>query len=180
MELVSSAKERPTTTARDGFEVLCRDHNRTLVRALRAKVGSLQVAEDIAQETYAKLLGRLTEAGHDTIYDLPGYLYKMAFNLAKDHIRHQAVAVHKLLLLQNSYPEDLSPEHMSDAARSQLEQALQQLSPECREALHHVWVMEKTAHEAAGDLGVPATTIRGRVERALKQLKLILTGAEDK
>jgi len=180
-ESVSSANERPTT-AQDKFEALWRDHHRALVGAVRAKVGSLQIAEDIAGEAYDRLRKRLDEVGHDTIDDLPGYFFKVAFNLAIDHFRHRAVVVEKLGLLQHSYHGNPTPEqiHMSEAALAQLERAVQQLPPLCREALRHVWLMEKTAEEASRDLGVPPTTVRGRVERAFKQLKDILTGDECK
>lgn len=145
--------------------------------ALRAKVGS--IAEDIAQETYLKLLERLPDTA---IRDLRNYLYTMAFNLAKDYFRKRDVVRRKLLLLENGYHENPSPEqiHLSDDALSQLEQALRQLSPECREALDLVVFMGKTADEAAKDLGVPPTTIKGRVERGLKKVKCILTGDDYK
>src|ERR1700722_7343297 len=62
------------------------EHNRSLHSFLRARVGSFQDAEDIAQEAYARLL-QLGQPG--AIGYLRAYLFKTAAHIAIDRARQQ-------------------------------------------------------------------------------------------
>ncbi len=63
---------------------LFRDHNRTLVRLLHAKLQNEQEARETAQEAYVRLL-ELERTG--AVSFLRAYLFRIALNLAIDRIR---------------------------------------------------------------------------------------------
>src|SRR5947209_4337020 len=65
---------------------LFREHNQTLVRYLRARLGSEQEAKEVAQEAYVKLL-QLERVG--AISFMRAYLFRIAANLAIDRIRQR-------------------------------------------------------------------------------------------
>ena len=64
-----------------------RDHNAALLRFLSAKLPSRQDAQEVAQETYVRLL-RLDDP--NTISHLQAYLFKIAANLAVDRNRYRS------------------------------------------------------------------------------------------
>jgi RNA polymerase sigma-70 factor (ECF subfamily) len=85
-EPVPSGQERtivPTEVMR-----LFAEHNDTLVRFLRARLGSDQEARDVAQEAYVRLL-QIDRPG--TVSFLRAYLFRAAANIATDRRRHAAV-----------------------------------------------------------------------------------------
>lgn len=63
---------------------LFREHNRTLVRFLEARLQNEQEARETAQEAYVRLL-ELGRTG--AVSFLRAYLFRIAFNLAIDRIR---------------------------------------------------------------------------------------------
>jgi RNA polymerase sigma-70 factor (ECF subfamily) len=65
---------------------LFRDHNRTLVLYLAARLKDVQSARDVAQEAYVRLL-QLESTG--TVSFLRAYLFKIAGNIAIDRLRQQ-------------------------------------------------------------------------------------------
>jgi RNA polymerase sigma factor (sigma-70 family) len=77
----SEATSRANEVAR-----LFRDHNRTLILYLVARLKDTQLAREIAQEAYVRLL-QLEIPG--TVSFLRAYLFKVAGNLAIDRLRQQ-------------------------------------------------------------------------------------------
>jgi RNA polymerase sigma factor (sigma-70 family) len=65
---------------------LFRDHNRTLVLYLAARLKDVQCAREVAQEAYVRLL-QLENTG--TVSFLRAYLFKIAGNIAIDRLRQQ-------------------------------------------------------------------------------------------
>jgi RNA polymerase sigma-70 factor (ECF subfamily) len=65
---------------------LFRDHNRTLVLYLAARLKDVQCAREVAQEAYVRLL-QLESTG--TVSFLRAYLFKIAGNIAIDRLRQQ-------------------------------------------------------------------------------------------
>src|SRR5690606_37648629 len=65
---------------------LFREHNRTLVLFLAARLKDEQAAREVAQEAYVKVL-QLEQPG--AVSFLRSYLFKVASNLAVDRLRQQ-------------------------------------------------------------------------------------------
>jgi RNA polymerase sigma factor (sigma-70 family) len=66
--------------------LLFREHNRTLVLYLAARLKDIQSAREVAQEAYVRLL-QLESTG--TVSFLRAYLFKIASNIAIDRLRQQ-------------------------------------------------------------------------------------------
>src|SRR5688572_5593177 len=77
--------EEPKPDMRSALvERLFREHNEALVRFIFARVRSYQVAREVAQEAYVRLLS-LDEPG--AVSYLRAFLFKTAANLAVDRLR---------------------------------------------------------------------------------------------
>ncbi len=73
------------TTREEASRALWTEHYPTLAGWCASLVGDVDVAHDIAAESFARLLGRWT-----TVRDPRAYLYTVAANQARDHWRREA------------------------------------------------------------------------------------------
>ena len=150
-----------------------------LTRFLKARLGDEAEAEDVAQELYL----RLSRVAPDAEVENPNaYLYKMAFNLARDHRRERQRAHARdgqwletrhpptggLEPVANERPADIAYEAKQDLAR--LVAALNDLSPQCR----RVFTMHKfegLSHpEIAQRAGISRSTVEKHMGTALRHL----------
>ena len=69
----------------DGFELLVRRHSPELFRFLARFTGSVTAAEDIVQETFLQV--HLSAAGFDRTRRFKPWLFTIAANKARDHLR---------------------------------------------------------------------------------------------
>jgi RNA polymerase sigma factor (sigma-70 family) len=138
------------------IEHLFREHNDSLVRFIAAKVGSRQIARDIAQQAYVQLL-QLDKP--ETISYLRAFLFKTAANLVVDRFRKSGRARAFELLTNAELPVfELSPERQlaGEQALSLFQEAVADLPAKCRLAfvLHRVHGLEIpaiAAHMKIGD-----------------------------
>jgi RNA polymerase sigma factor (sigma-70 family) len=131
------------------------------------------VAEDLLEETWLRLVGRAAELRDDTC--LGAWLFTVARNLFLSWCRHRALDDARLTELTPSWPAPASGETpFESAARSQterrLEAALARLSTSDRELLLLVAVEGVTPAEAASTLGLEKETLRKRLQRARERL----------
>jgi RNA polymerase sigma factor (sigma-70 family) len=149
-----------------------------LKRFLIARTGNEGEAEDLVQEIYFRL-GRDPIEG--PILNPSAYLYKMAFNLARDHRREHQRAMGRDGLWAESRREMVGSEMVAPLpaadtayeAKQRLERvvaALDDLSPQCR----RVFVMHKfdgLSHpEIAAKVGISRSTVEKHMGTALKHL----------
>ena len=80
----SGARQADPAARAEAVSQLFREHNRTLVRLLHAKLQNEQEARETAQEAYVRLL-ELGRTG--AVSFLRAYLFRIALNLAIDRIR---------------------------------------------------------------------------------------------
>jgi RNA polymerase sigma factor (sigma-70 family) len=158
-------------------EHLFREHNDSLVRFIAAKVGSHQVARDIAQQAYVRLL-QLDK--RETISYLRAFLFRTAANLVIDRYRKakRSPAIESLTDIELPVFE-LSPERQiaGEQAFAVFQAAVAELPAKCRLAfiLHRVHGLEIpaiSAHMKIGDCMVrryisnALDFIRARLDRA--------------
>jgi len=153
-----------------------RDQHR-LVRYLVYLTWSRDYAEDLAQETWVRVLQRGSQYNGRQGFD--PWLFAIARNLAIDYLRIKRNAVgtaslpddHDAVLLLPS--SGLSP--FEAAARSEdalrLAGELQILSPLYREALLLRFQEDLSLAEIAQVLGAPVTTVTSRIYRGLAALR---------
>ncbi len=149
-----------------------------LKRFLMARLGVESEAEDLVQELYF----RLDRAELSPEVENPvAYLYKMAFNLARDHRRErqrshardgQWVESQRIMIgtepVADHAPADIAYEAKQDLAR--LVAALEDLSPHCRRVfmLHK---FEGMSHaEIAAKVGISRSTVEKHMGTAIKHL----------
>jgi len=155
---------------------LFREHNQTLVRFLRARLGSEQEAKEVAQEAYVKLL-QLERAG--AISFMRAYLFKIAANLAIDRIRQRnSQGRHEDIDLFQELEDGAAPERTA-IAQEQLDilnRCLDELPQRCAQAfvLSRFHCMKPP--QVAEAMGISDRMVRTHLVRALVYCKLRLDG----
>lgn len=157
-----------------------REHHQDLLRFLARRLRCIFTARDLNQEIYLKI-----EAG-----DVPGeiqnpraYLFRMAANLATDHIRVEARRTELLAQageLLDGTIDQRSPER-DLIARDELERvtrAIAALPPQTRRIFRQNRFEHKTQREIAESLGISTTSVENHIRKALESLALARDGRE--
>ncbi len=154
------------------LEALVRRHHAPLLAHLARLTGDAQLAHDLTQETFLRLV---RDAG-TYCYPRPflPWLYTIARHLARNHWQS---AYHRHVVLGARLPEPT--EHAPDPAewlerweqREGLRAALAHLTFEQREVLSLRFGQELSVEETANVLGVPAGTVKSRTFTALRRLR---------
>jgi RNA polymerase sigma-70 factor, ECF subfamily len=147
------------------------DHIDTLYRAACAMCGSRQLAEDLVQETYVKVLARPRLLRRD---DDLGYLVKALRNTWYSHLRKERIRRESTDSGEHA-PDDLPMRTSQGDPESSLEagavlDALAELPQPYREAVAAVDVAGLSYAEAARALGVRQGTIMSRLYRGREQV----------
>jgi len=148
-----------------------------LVRYLLYLTGRREYAEDLAQETWIRVLQRGSQYNGRQRFD--PWLFALARNLAIDYLRKKQKAVQTaslpndrdaMLLLPSSGPSPFEAAARSEDA-IRLAGQLQILSPLYREALLLRFQEDLSLAEIAQVLGAPVTTVTSRIYRGLAALR---------
>jgi RNA polymerase sigma-70 factor (ECF subfamily) len=147
-------------------------HQKDLMQFLTYKVQCAETATDLTQETYLRV-ARHRKA--DTIENMRAYLFRIANNLALDHLRSRA-----RLLQRDAGPvtDDFiceAPEPETVLANRQqlemLEQIIYGLPPKCREVFLMCRVEGKSYTEIGDALGISPRTVESHMRKALEQIR---------
>jgi RNA polymerase sigma-70 factor, ECF subfamily len=150
---------------------------RRLVRYLLYLIGRRDYAEDLAQETWIRVLQRGSQYDGRQRFDL--WLFAIARNLAIDYLRKKRTAVQtasspddgdEILLVSSSGPSPFEAAARSEDA-IRLAGQLHTLSPLYREALLLRFQEDLSLAEIAQVLGAPVTTVTSRIYRGLAALR---------
>ena len=146
------------------------DHIDTLFRVARAMSGSSDLAEDLVQETYVKVLTRPRLIRRE---DDLGYLIKALRNTWYSHLRRERVR--RESTASEKVAEELPAQSPAGDPQSSLEtrevlDALAQLPEPYREAVAAVDIAGLSYREAAKALGVRQGTIMSRLYRGREQV----------
>ncbi|HKR94390.1 MAG TPA: RNA polymerase sigma factor, partial [Candidatus Angelobacter sp.] len=148
-----------------------------LVRYLLYLTGRREHAEDLAQETWIRVLQRGSQ--YDGRQPFDPWLFAIARNLAIDYLRKKLKAVqtgslpddgNEMLLLPSSGPSPFEAAARSEDAM-RLAGQLQILPPLYREALLLRFQEELSLAEIAEVVGAPVTTVTSRIYRGLAALR---------
>lgn len=169
------------------FEALYERYESALRRHLCHIVDNETAAEDLLQETFLRVWMRAGQwSGQGAV---KGWLFRIATNLALNHLRTRRRRPEQPLELPDTIVEDeddlpdtpawlvdtasLGPEAVVEQVEqgARLLQVLQDLPEEKRELLHLVHQMELSLREAADELGIPEGTAKSRLYYAREQLK---------
>lgn len=148
-----------------------------LVRYLLYLTGKREYAEDLAQETWIRVLQRGSQYNGRQRFD--PWLFAIARNLAIDYLRKKRKAVEAaslpndpdaVLLLSSSGPSPFEAAARSEDAM-RLAGRLQILPPLYREALLLRFQEDLSLAEMVQVLGAPTTTVTSRIYRGLAALR---------
>lgn len=148
-----------------------------LVRYLLYLTGRQDYAEDLAQETWIRVLQRGSQYDGRQRFDL--WLFAIARNLAIDYLRKKRKGVEtasspddrdEILLVPSSGPSPFEAAARSEDA-IRLAGQLQILPPLYREALLLRFQEDLSLAEIAQVLGAPLTTVTSRIYRGLAALR---------
>jgi RNA polymerase sigma-70 factor (ECF subfamily) len=152
----------------DEFERLYEAEAAGLFSFLVYRTGDRALAEDMLADAFERALrarGRFDRrrASQKT------WLYAIALNVLRDHVRRAAAETRALERAGNP-SEEVDP-LASIEHRDELGRAMNTLSAEEREAIAMRFGADLTVPEIAKVLGEPLTTVEGRVYRALRKLR---------
>lgn len=134
-----------------------------LVRALYMLTADLSEAEELAQETMARVYERWDRV--QTMESPGGYVYRVAVNLNRHRLRHLAVRARRLLAMR-VHGESSQPE-----TRTEITEAIASLPAGQRQAFMLVEWLGMSAEEAAQVLGIAPSSVRARTHRARAALR---------
>ena len=159
-------------SGRDTFESFFREHYASVVRALVLVAGSEAEAEDLAQEGFARALERWERVR--TMESPVGYVYRTAFNLNRNRLRHLARSLRRRT--DTARDNDPAPEVET---RNEIRSVLAILPASQREAIVLVEWLGLDATEAGRVLHIEAASVRGRIHRAKHTIRKNLGGEDD-
>jgi RNA polymerase sigma-70 factor (ECF subfamily) len=135
-----------------------------------ARLGDAAEVEDLVQETYIRALGALDSYRGDAPTLV--WLLSIARRVCADHVRRQQRRrrLHDRLVARRAVTQ--APEIVDDL--------IDQLTPDRREAFVLTQLVGLSYEEAAQAIGCPLGTVRSRVARARADLMRTLAGAEQR
>jgi RNA polymerase sigma-70 factor (sigma-E family) len=150
----------------DELAAFCRREHRRLVAALDLMCGSLPMAEDLAQETLARVCKdwrRIREM------DAPGaYAHRIAMNLANSAFRRRAA---ERRARDRIGPEPVTWSDPDSVTSIAVRRALQGLRPEQRRVLVLRYFLGYSLAEVAELLRIPVGTVKTHAHRGLLLLR---------
>lgn len=182
--------------ARAGIEAayreLIRRYQRPVFSLVYRMVRDRELAEDIAQETFIKVLNAIDRYRPE--YKFSSWIFKIANNAAIDHLRRRELDT----LSIEGRPDAVTRERqeatalqISDRGESPLEElearelgtqielAIGELRPEYRACIILRHVEDRPYEEIAAILGLPLGTVKTYIHRARAELKAALASLKE-
>lgn len=157
--------QEPDEASLGQLEALYRDHYRPSVRLAHLMVGTREEAEELTQDAFVRLLGRI-----DDLDNPPGYLRTVVVNLCHDRLRRRSLAGRHPQPPQPDAPPPDLPAHTSAVWV-----ALQGLPDRQRIAVSLRYWADRPTDEIAQILGVRPGTVRSLIHRGLAALKEVVS-----
>jgi len=168
-------------TRASALSSLFREHNRTLVRFINARLRNEQEANEIAQEAYVKMLQLDRCPG--TASFLRHYLFRVAENLAVDRIRqrYSRSRLDQLTSIDDLFQEALAERTVLAAQElALLRAAVAELPEKYRQAFRLIKLEEHSFPQAADLMQLSERMVRKYITRALIYIRLRREGQSAK
>ncbi|HEY0340664.1 MAG TPA: sigma-70 family RNA polymerase sigma factor, partial [Steroidobacteraceae bacterium] len=168
----TASSETPDAGERAGrlVEWLARDYGRELMRFLARRIRPAADAQDLAQETYIRLI-RLPRK--DLIREPRRYLYRVALNVLFDHESRRKAEMSALEGLGNTNGCEQATEDNVEGAGLQrrLEAVMDELSPKCRAVLLLHRQAGMTYDEIASRLEISSSMVKKYLAKGLQHCR---------
>jgi RNA polymerase sigma factor (sigma-70 family) len=160
----------------DRLADLYRAESTGAVRLAYLLTGQRQLAEDLAQEAFVRVAGRLREVDPDAF---GAYLRQTVVNLVRSYFRHARVQRRyadriEAEAVQRQRASEASGAAGDAEARDQLWSMLQTLPVRQREAIVCRFYLDMSEEQAAVALGVPVGTVKSATSRGLATMRAAL------
>jgi RNA polymerase sigma-70 factor (ECF subfamily) len=133
-------------------------------------LGNAADAEDAFQDTFVSAYRSISRFRADARFST--WLYRIAVNRCRDMIS----AKRSKPTAESIHEEGFDAPAPTPKASSGIEEALQLIAPEYREAITLHCLMEYSYEEAGGIMGVPEGTVKTYVHRGKEELRKVLAG----
>lgn len=144
------------------------EHRPRLVDVATAICGSRQLAEDLVQETYARVLAKPRSLTEGAVFP---YLVRALRNVAKDHWRAEQ---RRPTVIGDLDPEDPNLRHdrdpQADVIAAEVYAHVERLPLEFRRVVKAVDMLGLSYAQAACTLRIPQGTVMSRLSRGRRQL----------
>lgn len=152
---------------------LLQKHRSELQRFLTGSVGCPEAVEDIMQTMFLRLSGYQSEV---RIENPRAFLFKVASNLATDHLRSQLRRNETIITDEHigefmSYSPSPEAVLISQQQLDLLKQAIEELPPKCRSVFILCKFQHYTYLQAAQQLGISESTATKHMIKALEYCK---------
>jgi RNA polymerase sigma factor (sigma-70 family) len=161
------------------IEALYRSHQHQLVGRLTKIVKCQETAAEIAQESYLVLS---QTAKFHPIQSPGGFLFRIATNLAFNHLKHRKVvenyAQHKIDIDSEETP---SAEHVFSQQQSldMFCKMIEELPPRCRDAFILYKIHGMNHKEIAAELGISPSGVEKHIMKGLSHCRQKLLAQKD-
>lgn len=150
--------------------------SRTVFTLAFAQTASIVDAEDLHQEVFMRLFKSTTDFADDE--HLKAWLLRVTINCCRDLVKSGWNAKVTTVERLESFTSENEPRSIEASANTELAQALEQLPIKTRAIVHLYYYEGYSGDEISQIMQINASTVRTRLERARKQLKTLLGGAE--
>ncbi len=155
------------------FEELWHRYNRIIYWYFRRQFDE-HTAEDLCQQTYMNAWRYISSYPHTEIRQNKSWLFAVARNVKNDHLRY--INLHAMHFnYSNLHETDIPTEQNLDESIS-IQKAFQKLSEEDRQLLSMSQYL--SSKEMGSVLGISASAVRNRIQKAKQRLTEILKDYE--
>jgi RNA polymerase sigma-70 factor (sigma-E family) len=161
--------DRPVAVARPTIGDLYVRHAEAAVRLAYLLTGDGAVAEDLVQDAFVKLAGRLVHMRDPQAFD--AYLRTTIVNLSHSHFRRKRVERTYLRRARLEAVSTVAPPSSSIEDREELWRALSQLSSRQRAAIVLRFYEDLSEAEVGDILSCAPGTVKSLVSRGLEKLR---------
>lgn len=162
--------EKRSPTHERAFEELFRSYYPVIVSAAYNRLSRLDDAEDVAAEVFS--IAWRNRSQSSSVYTL-AWLYGTLRNVVGNEYRRRDRAARRVEKLANTAADPISDPTMSDEGR-EVRRVVARLEPADRELIWMAYWEDLTREEMAEILGCTHATVRVRLFRARRRLKVAL------
>lgn len=174
------------------YRELIRRYQRPVFSLVFRMVRDRELAEDLAQETFVKVLNAIDSYRPE--YKFSSWIFKIANNAAIDHLRRRnldtlsldgsphaetAEAIEATTLQISDGAESPLDEVANRELGSRIERAIARLRPEYRNCILLRHVEGRPYEEIAEMLDLPLGTVKTYIHRARNELRILLAESRD-
>ncbi len=156
------------------WEALVRQHQEPAFRLAYLLLGDPDEAQDVTQEAFIRAYKALDRFDAQRL--LRPWLLRIVSNLARNRRRSIGRYLAALTRFSQENPDAYRTydRPFKDEESAALWQALQKLKQHAREVIYLRYFLDMSEAEMAGVLGVAQGTVKSRLHRALKELRIVV------